>query len=463
MYLSDTIAAIATPPGIGGVGIIRVSGSEAFSIVNRLFTSQGTLDLRKRPNKTIQYGYIIDPDTSDRHIIDEVLLLLMKGPHSYTAEDVIEIQCHGGMVSVRSILQLLLVNGVRLAEPGEFTKRAFLNGRIDLTQAEAIIDIIDAKTEDSLSLAVQQLDGTVSTYIHEVREQLMAMIARLEVTIDYPEEDIEEVTLEEVRDGLLPIMKDMDDLLATAQTGRLIRDGIMAVIVGRPNAGKSSLLNALLRENRAIVTDIPGTTRDSIEEYMNVEGIPLRLIDTAGLRHTEDTIEAMGVQKAKDYMQQADMILCVIDGSTPLTAEEIDILQSVSGKQTIVLINKSDVAQVVTDHDINQIGTYTAIETISAKAGDGTRILNRWVKELVYGGQVAHHQQAVLSNVRHISLMESAKSQLLEAMASIDSAMPVDLVVTDIRGAWEALGDITGDTIRESLVDELFSRFCLGK
>ncbi|WP_277301498.1 tRNA uridine-5-carboxymethylaminomethyl(34) synthesis GTPase MnmE [Veillonella montpellierensis] len=463
MYLSDTIAAIATPPGIGGVGIIRVSGSEAFSIVNRLFTSQGTLDLRKRPNKTIQYGYIIDPDTSDRHIIDEVLLLLMKGPHSYTAEDVIEIQCHGGMVSVRSILQLLLVNGVRLAEPGEFTKRAFLNGRIDLTQAEAIIDIIDAKTEDSLSLAVQQLDGTVSTYIHEVREQLMAMIARLEVTIDYPEEDIEEITLEEVRDGLLPIMKDMDDLLATAQTGRLIRDGIMAVIVGRPNAGKSSLLNALLRENRAIVTDIPGTTRDSIEEYMNVEGIPLRLIDTAGLRHTEDTIEAMGVQKAKDYMQQADMILCVIDGSTPLTAEEIDILQSVSGKQTIVLINKSDVAQVVTVHDINQIGTYTAIETISAKAGEGTRILNYWVKELVYGGQVAHHQQAVLSNVRHISLMESAKSQLLEAMASIDSAMPVDLVVTDIRGAWEALGDITGDTIRESLVDELFSRFCLGK
>ena len=463
MYLSDTIAAIATPPGIGGVGIIRVSGSEAFSIVNRLFTSQGTLDLRKRPNKTIQYGYIVDPDTPDRHIIDEVLLLLMKGPHSYTAEDVIEIQCHGGMVSVRSILQLLLVNGVRLAEPGEFTKRAFLNGRIDLTQAEAIIDIIDAKTEDSLSLAVQQLDGTVSTYIHEVREQLMAMIARLEVTIDYPEEDIEEVTLEEVRDGLLPIMKDMDDLLATAQTGRLIRDGIMAVIVGRPNAGKSSLLNALLRENRAIVTDIPGTTRDSIEEYMNVEGIPLRLIDTAGLRHTEDTIEAMGVQKAKDYMQQADMILCVIDGSTPLTAEEIDILQSVSGKQTIVLINKSDVAQVVTAHDINQIGTYTAIETISAKAGDGTRILNHWVKELVYGGQVAHHQQAVLSNVRHISLMESAKSQLLEAMASIDSAMPVDLVVTDIRGAWEALGDITGDTIRESLVDELFSRFCLGK
>lgn len=463
MYLSDTIAAIATPPGIGGVGIIRVSGSEAFSIVNRLFSSQGTLDLRKRPNKTIQYGYIIDPDTPDRHIIDEVLLLLMKGPHSYTAEDVIEIQCHGGMVSVRSILQLLLVNGVRLAEPGEFTKRAFLNGRIDLTQAEAIIDIIDAKTEDSLSLAVQQLDGTVSTYIHEVREQLMAMIARLEVTIDYPEEDIEEVTLEEVRDGLLPIMNDMDDLLATAQTGRLIRDGIMAVIVGRPNAGKSSLLNALLRENRAIVTDIPGTTRDSIEEYMNVEGIPLRLIDTAGLRHTEDTIEAMGVQKAKDYMQQADMILCVIDGSTPLTAEEIDILQSVSGKQTIVLINKSDVAQVVTAHDIKQIGTYTAIETISAKAGDGTRILNHWVKELVYGGQVAHHQQAVLSNVRHISLMESAKSQLLEAMASIDSAMPVDLVVTDIRGAWEALGDITGDTIRESLVDELFSRFCLGK
>lgn len=461
MYIDDTIAAIATPPGIGGVGIIRVSGKDSFAIVNTLFKSAGTVPLGERPNRTIQYGTIVDPGSNKT--IDEVLLLLMHGPHSYTAEDVVEIQCHGGIVPVRQILKLLVNQGVRMAEAGEFTKRAFMNGRIDLTQAEAIIDIIEAKTEDSLSLAVAQLDGTVSKFVSDVREQLIAMIAHLEVTIDYPEEDIEDVTSQEVREQLEPILTYMDELLATANTGRLIRDGIMTVIVGRPNAGKSSLMNALLRENRAIVTDIPGTTRDSIEEFMTIEGISLRLIDTAGIRDTDDTVEALGVERARQYIDKADIVLCVIDASTPLTDEERHILGSVSGLNTIVLLNKSDMGLAVSSESIASMGTFTAIETISAKDGEGTAVLSKWVKELVYGGQVKQTNDAMISNVRHISLMEQAKGQIEQAITSIDAGMPVDFIATDLRSAWELLGDITGDSIRESMVDELFSRFCLGK
>lgn len=461
MYIDDTIAAIATPPGIGGVGIIRVSGKDSFAIVNTLFKSAGTVPLGERPNRTIQYGTIVDPGSNKT--IDEVLLLLMHGPHSYTAEDVVEIQCHGGIVPVRQILKLLVNQGVRMAEAGEFTKRAFMNGRIDLTQAEAIIDIIEAKTEDSLSLAVAQLDGTVSKFVSDVREQLIAMIAHLEVTIDYPEEDIEDVTSQEVREQLEPILTYMDELLATANTGRLIRDGIMTVIVGRPNAGKSSLMNALLRENRAIVTDIPGTTRDSIEEFMTIEGISLRLIDTAGIRDTDDTVEALGVERARQYIDKADIVLCVIDASTPLTDEERHILTSVSGLNTIVLLNKSDMGLAISSESIASMGSFTAIETISAKDGEGTAVLSKWVKELVYGGQVKQTNDAMISNVRHISLMEQAKEQIEQAITSIDAGMPVDFIATDLRSAWELLGDITGDSIRESMVDELFSRFCLGK
>ena len=461
MYMDDTIAAIATPPGIGGVSIIRVSGKDAFPIVDNIFKSISTLPLKERQNRTVQYGHIVRPKSGE--IIDEVIVLLMQGPHSYTAEDVVEIQCHGGIVSTRSILQVLLSLGVRLADPGEFTKRAFLNGRIDLTQAEAIIDIIEAKTEDSLSLAMNQLDGTVSGFVKDLREQLIAMIAHLEVTIDYPEEDIEEVSAQEVGQQLQPILLKMEELLATAHTGRLIRDGISAVIVGRPNAGKSSLMNALLRENRAIVTDIPGTTRDSIEEYMNVDGISLRLVDTAGLRETDDRVEAIGVQKAREYADKADIILCVIDASKPLTDQEQDILADVSGKNTIVLLNKTDLGTVVDAESIQSLGQFTAVESISAANGDGTAIVAKWVKELVYGGQVSANHKELLSNVRHIALMQQAKDNIDQAIANIDMGMPIDFIATDLRSAWEALGEITGDSLHESMVDELFSRFCLGK
>jgi len=459
MFSEDTIAAITTPPGIGGVGIIRVSGKDALLTVNTIFKSPKATPLMERNTMTVNYGYIVDEEKK----LDEVLLLIMRGPHSYTAEDVVEIQCHGGFVSVQQILKLLLTKNVRLAEPGEFTKRAFLNGRIDLTQAEAVIDIIEAKTEESLSVAVNQLDGTLSSMIRELREVLITLIAHMEVTIDYPEEDIEDITTIEARDKIQAILIQMETLLSTAQSGRLIREGISAAIVGRPNAGKSSLLNALLRENRAIVTDIPGTTRDSIEEYMNIEGIPLRLIDTAGIRETEDIIEKIGVDKARDYVEKSDLIFCVIDASSPLTQEEIDILLTVPADKTLVLLNKSDQGTVINVADVKKYGDFKAVESISASKSEGLEVLVSYVKEMVYGGfaKMSHH--AVLSNVRHISLMRRAHTQLTQAIHTIDSGMLIDCAVTDIREAWELLGEITGDSVGESLIDALFSRFCLGK
>ncbi|KAF1680709.1 tRNA uridine-5-carboxymethylaminomethyl(34) synthesis GTPase MnmE [Veillonella sp. R32] len=462
MYTEDTIAAIATPPGIGGVGIIRVSGTRCFEIVSTLFQAKGTVPLEKRPNRTIQYGHIIDPQ-KDNEVLDEVLLLIMRGPQSFTAEDVIEIQCHGGIVVVREILKVLLCQGARLAEPGEFTKRAFLNGRIDLTQAEAIIDIIEAKSEQSLSVAVKQLDGTLAQLIRTIREDLIALIAHLEVAIDYPEEDIEELTMDETAAKLRPILAQIDNLLATANRGRLLRDGIITAIVGRPNAGKSSLMNALLRENRAIVTDVPGTTRDSIEEAITIEGIPVRLIDTAGIRETEDIVEKIGVDRAKEYLESAQIVICVIDASKPLTADEEAMLRHTSGKNTIVFLNKADKGSVVTEAMVNTYGTFTVVATISAAKGEGMEVLAKAVKELVYGGTVQNESTALLSNVRHITLMEQAKSQLHTSLETIEAGLPVDFVVTDMREAWERLGDITGDSLRESMVDELFSRFCLGK
>ncbi len=461
MFLDDTIAAIATAPGIGGIGIIRVSGPEACDVVNRIFHSKQSVPLGERQTRTIHYGHIVHPKAGKT--LDEVIVVLMKGPHSYTAEDVVEIQCHGGFVSVREILKVLLSEGVRQAEEGEFTKRAFLNGRIDLTQAEAIIDIIDAKTEQSLEVAVNQLDGTLSKYIRALRDELIAMIAHLEVTIDYPEEDIEEVSAQEVRTGLAPILEKMDTLLATAQRGKLLRDGVMVSIIGRPNAGKSSLMNALLREDRAIVTNIPGTTRDSIEEFLTIQGIPVRLIDTAGIRETEDIVESMGVEKARQYLDKADVVVLVIDGSKPLEPEEQELLQLITNRPSIIFLNKADKVQCVSKEEIAALGTFTEIVTISAAQGEGMEEMARVITSLVQGGSVQASHEAMLSNVRHITLMEQAKVSLDQSILAIDSGMPIDLIVTDIRAAWELLGDITGESLRESMVDELFKRFCLGK
>ncbi len=461
MYIDDTIAAIATPTGIGGVGIIRVSGKQAVAAVGKIFKSNRSLPLGDRQNRTIQYGHIVTID--NQQIIDEVLLLLMKGPHSYTAEDVVEIQCHGGSVVVQRILKELLALDVRLAEPGEFTKRAFLNGRIDLSQAEAIIDLIDAKTEESATVAVNQLSGTVSKLVSNLRQELITTIARMEVTIDYPEEDIEDVTAEEAKESIKKLLVTMDEVLLSSQSGRLVRDGVMAAIVGLPNAGKSSLMNVLLQENRAIVTDIPGTTRDSIEEYMNIEGIPVRLVDTAGIRETDDIIEKMGVDRAKNYLAQADLVICVIDASKPILEAEIELLKEVSHKNTIVLLNKADINTVITKEEIQALGTYGVIEEISVNRGEGLNILRSEVLSLIYKGHIQVTGELTLSNVRHISLMEKAKKHLEQALLTLDEGLLIDCAVTDIRTAWELLGEITGDSVSESLVDELFKRFCLGK
>ena len=459
MYIEDTIAAIATPPGVGGVGIIRVSGKEALPIVEQIFQSKGTVPLAEKPNRAIQYGNIVQ----DGNIIDEVLLLLMKGPHSYTAGDVVEVQCHGGIIAIRKILSLLLEKGARLAEPGEFTRRAFLNGRIDLIQAEAIIDIIEAKSEDALSLAVQQLEGSLTQTVRNIRNTLIELIAHVEVTIDYPEEDIEDVTGQEVAEKLEPILSDMKDMLQTAHTGRLIRDGISVAIVGLPNAGKSSLMNALLRENRAIVTDIPGTTRDSIEEYMTIQGISVRLIDTAGIRETADIVEQMGVQRALEHIEKADLVFAVIDASTPLQSDEIDMLKGIKHKKSCVLLNKMDSGISVQAEEVKHILPEAEILQISAKEKQGLQSIYDYLKELVYGGAVQQDYSHTLSNIRHIHLMEGANGQLLQATSNIAMGMPLEFAATDMRGAWELLGEITGDSVHEELSNELFSRFCLGK
>lgn len=459
MYIDDTIAGIATAPGVGGVGIIRVSGKDSFSIVNSIFESKQQIPLMERKNRSIQYGYIVDEEVR----IDEVLLLLMKGPHSYTAEDIVEIQCHGGVVPIRKIIELLMKKNVRLAEAGEFTKRAFLNGRIDLTQAEAIIDIIEAKSEKSLTVAMNQLEGRVSHEIRKLRNQLIELIARLEVTIDYPEEDIEELTGKEVYDALHPICEEMDAMLKSSHSGRLIRDGIMTVIVGLPNAGKSSLMNALLKENRAIVTDIPGTTRDSIEEYMNCQGTTLRIVDTAGIRDTEDVVEKIGVERSLVHLEGADLSICVIDSSKPLLLEEKELLKKVSGKPSIVYLNKSDLGAVITANDIEKEGQFTRIAYISAASGEGLKVLSEVVEELVSLGNVTVMHGATLSNVRHIHLMEMAKEQIDKGREGIIHHVPIEFVATDIREAWEILGEITGDSVRDDMTSELFSRFCLGK
>ena len=452
--MKETIVAQATAPGRGGIGILRVSGPKALEV------AQAVLGKCPKPRMA---DYLPFKD-ADGTVLDQGIALYFKSPNSFTGEDVLELQGHGGQVVLDLLLKRILqLDGVRLARPGEFSEQAFLNDKLDLAQAEAIADLIDATSEQAARSALKSLQGEFSNKVNQLVDSVIYLRTYVEASIDFPDEEIDFLADGKIEAKLREIINQLDLVRSEAKQGSILREGMKVVIAGRPNAGKSSLMNALLRENRAIVTDIPGTTRDSIEEYMTVEGISLRLIDTAGIRDTQDTVEALGVERARDYINKADIVLCVIDGSTPLTPEEIEILTSVSGLNTIVLLNKSDVAQVITDEHIKEHGTFTAIERISAKEGEGSAVLSKWVQELVYGGRVKQDNSAMISNVRHISLMEQAKTQVEQALSSIDMGMPVDFVATDLRSAWELLGDITGDTIRESMIDELFSRFCLGK
>lgn len=455
---ADTIAAITTPLGESGIGAIRISGPDAYAVGDKIFKSKSAVPLKERRDRSIQYGTIVDENGT---CIDEVLALIMKGPHSYTAEDVLEIQCHGGREALESILQLILRSGARMANPGEFTERAFVNGRIDLAQAEAVMDVIQAKSRASLTSAVSQLEGRLSKVINKTRKELTELVTRLEVMIDYPEEDLEDIAVPDVSGALQEMQEKLQHMLEESQNGRMIRDGVMAAIAGTPNAGKSSLLNRLLQEERAIVTDVPGTTRDVLEEWITLRGVPVCLVDTAGIRETDDTVEKIGVSRARRYLDRADIILAVIDGSRPLTDEDKDILQSAADKNVIIVLNKTDLPSVMTSQDLSTYGF--PICPISASTGDGLEELkDRLLQEVLKGG-FTDGPSALLTNTRHIELVRQSAEALERARQSLQDGMPLDCAVIDIRQAWDTLGSITGDTVHDDIVEEIFSRFCLGK
>lgn len=455
---ADTIAAITTPLGESGIGAVRISGPGAYAVGDKIFKSKSEVPLKERRDRSIQYGTIVDENGT---CIDEVLALIMKGPHSYTAEDVLEIQCHGGREALESILQLILRSGARMANPGEFTERAFVNGRIDLAQAEAVMDVIQAKSRAGLTSAVSQLEGRLSKVINKTRNELTELVTRLEVMIDYPEEDLEDIAVPDVSGALKGMQEKLQHMLEESQSGRMIRDGVMAAIAGTPNAGKSSLLNRLLQEERAIVTDVPGTTRDVLEEWITLRGIPVCLVDTAGIRETDDTVEKIGVSRARQYLDWADIILAVIDSSRPLTEEDKDILQSVAGKNVIVVLNKTDLPPVVTSKDLSPYGFLLC--PISASTGKGLDELKDMLLQEVLKGGFTDGPSALLTNTRHIELVRQSAEALNRAQQSLQDGMPLDCAVVDIRQAWDALGSITGDTVHDDIVEEIFSRFCLGK
>ena len=458
----DTIAAISTPPGEGALHIVRLSGDDALNIIDKVY-QQGHKVLSEQESHTIHYGHIVDP--RDQHVLDEVMVTIMKAPRTYTREDVVEINCHGGIVVVNKILQLLLREGARLAEPGEFTKRAFLHGRIDLSQAEAVIDIITAKTDRSMSMAVQQLDGRLSTLIRELRQDIFQTLGEVEVNIDYPEyDDVEIVTTQKLKDCALDVKVRVQKLLQTAQQGKILRDGLATAIIGRPNVGKSSLLNDLLREDKAIVTDIAGTTRDVIEEYVNVNGVPLKLIDTAGIRETEDVVERIGVEKSRQALQEADLILLLLNQSEPLTALDIELLELTQTMDRIIILNKTDLPQALDEEELQRyLLDDEAIYRISVKNHRGIDEIGDEISRRFFNGEVVDSNEMYLSNTRHIHLLEQTVDAMDEVLNSIEMGMPVDLSQVDMVRAWNLLGEITGDSVQDELLDQLFSQFCLGK
>ena len=455
---TDTIAAIATPLGESGIGVIRISGSKAYDVGDAIFQSKSSLPLAQRSDRSIQYGLIVDDDGK---AVDEVILLIMKGPRSYTAEDVLEIQCHGGRQSLSEILGLVLRHGARLANPGEFTQRAFVNGRLDLAQAEAVMDVIQAKSAQGLTRAVSQLEGRLSRVVGDMRLHLTDFITRLEVTVDYPEEDLEEIEVPDIAGAIRDMERRLDDMLAESKSGRMMRDGVMAAIAGTPNAGKSSLLNRFLETERAIVTDVPGTTRDVIEEWITIQGVPICLVDTAGIRSTDDTVEQIGVRRAKEYMDRADIILVVVDQSRPLQEEDRQILETARGRQALIVLNKEDLQPAFETEELQSYGL--PLLSISASTGAGMGELKDAMLSLALKQGLMAAQSALLANTRHIELVRQSREALQRALDTIEAGMPVDCAIVDIREAWELLGSITGDTVHDDIIEEIFSRFCLGK
>ena len=451
----DTIAAISTPLGEGAIGIVRLSGTDSFKIAQKIFKGK---DLNSVASHTLNYGHIVDPDKDE--ILDEVMVGAMRSPKTFTREDIIEINTHGGIAVTNEILQLVIREGARLAEPGEFTKRAFLNGRVDLTQAEAVMDIIRAKTDKAMNIAVKQLDGSLSYLINNTRQEILNTLAQVEVNIDYPEyDDVEEATTEIIREKTTEFESLLTNLLKTARRGKILREGISTAIIGRPNVGKSSLLNNLLREEKAIVTDIEGTTRDVIEEYVNINGVPLKLVDTAGIRETEDIVERIGVERSRKALKEADLVLLVLNASEPLTDQDRQLLEISQDSNRIILLNKVDLPQQI---ELDEIPA-DHIKISVLKNQNINQIEDRINALFFENAGLVEQDATYLSNARHISLIEKAVESLQAVNEGLAMGMPVDLLQVDLTRTWEILGEITGDAAPDELITQLFSRFCLGK
>ena len=456
----DTISAVITALGEGAVGIVRISGERALAVGERLFKAASGKALAAYAANTMVYGHVYDEDGS---LVDEVLAVYMRGPRSYTAEDVVEIQCHGGLQSLKKILALTYAAGARPAEAGEFTKRAFLNGRIDLTQAEAVMDIIRSRSEASLKLAARQQQGQLARELRKLRSALVDVVVNLEAVIDYPEEDIEDVTYARVEESVAGCGAAIDKLLAHAHTGKILREGLRTAIVGKPNVGKSSLLNALLKEERAIVSQYAGTTRDVIEEQLLLDGVPLVLADTAGIRSTDDFVEKIGVEKSRQLLQDAELVICVVDGSEGLMAEDEAILAAASGKPCVIIVNKSDLGLSMDLEALRERFGKDKVMTLSAKTLSGVEDFSAWLKNYVYGSEGTLSDGVYVQNARQERLLREARQSLAEASEAAMAMLPYDCIEIDVRNAIDLFGEITGDTVQDEIINEIFSRFCIGK
>lgn len=456
----DTITSISTPMGEGAIGIVRLSGPQAIEIADKLY--KGKHLLNDVPSHTINYGHIIDPESKE--VIEEVMVSVLRAPKTFTREDIIEINCHGGILTINRVLELTMTYGARMAEPGEFTKRAFLNGRIDLSQAEAVMDFIRSKTDRASKVAMNQIEGCLSDLIKKQRQSILEILAQVEVNIDYPEyDDVEDATTEFLLEQSKEIKQEINRLLDTGAQGKIMREGLSTVIVGKPNVGKSSMLNNLIQDNKAIVTEVAGTTRDVLEEYVNVRGVPLRLVDTAGIRETEDIVEKIGVERSRKALSQADLILFVLNNNEALTQEDYTLYEVVKNEDVIVIVNKMDLEQNIDINEVkDMIGDTPLIQTSMLKQ-EGIDELEIQIRDLFFGGEVQNQDMTYVSNSRHISLLKQARQTIQDAIDAAESGVPMDMVQIDLTRTWEILGEIIGETASDELIDQLFSQFCLGK
>ncbi|WP_145462473.1 tRNA uridine-5-carboxymethylaminomethyl(34) synthesis GTPase MnmE [Staphylococcus hominis] len=456
----DTITSISTPMGEGAIGIIRLSGPEAVEIGDKLY--KGKKKLKDVPSHTINYGHIIDPETHE--VVEEVMISVLRAPKTFTREDIIEINCHGGILTINRILELTMTHGARMAEPGEYTKRAFLNGRIDLSQAEAVMDFIRSKTDRASKVAMNQIEGRLSDLIKQQRQSILEILAQVEVNIDYPEyDDVEDATTEFLLAQSKKIKNEIDQLLETGTQGKIMREGLSTVIVGKPNVGKSSMLNNLIQDNKAIVTEVAGTTRDVLEEYVNVRGVPLRLVDTAGIRDTEDIVEKIGVERSRKALSEADLILFVLNNNEPLTEEDRTLYEVIKNEDAIVIVNKTDLERQLDIEEVKtMIGDTPLIQTSMLKQ-EGIDELELQIRDLFFGGEVQNQDMTYVSNSRHISLLKQARQTIQDAIDAAEAGIPMDMVQIDLTRTWELLGEIIGESASDELINQLFSQFCLGK